>query len=130
MIFIQASKQKFRFPSTKGELTAEQLWDLPLQSKSGFDLDNVAKAVNAQLKAVTEESFVSSNERPEHSRLLAMLEVVKYVIADRLKAAEEMRSRLDKAQKREKLLSLLEKKQDAALESLSAEEIAAQIAAL
>ena len=44
-IFEQASRLKLRFASVKGELTIEHLWGLPLQSKTSFDLDTVAKAV-------------------------------------------------------------------------------------
>ena len=130
MIFEQATKQKFRFPSNKGELTVEQLWDLPLQSKSGFDLDSVAKQVNSSLKAVTEESFVSSVERPEHSKLNTMLDVVKHIIACKLKYIEDAEARRDKAVKRERLLSILASKQDQELQALSAEELTKQLDAL
>lgn len=58
-IFEIAAIQKFRFPTIKGEVTTEALWDMPLVSKNGFDLDDVAKTVNAALKSVTEESLLS-----------------------------------------------------------------------
>ena len=129
-IFEQASIQKIRFPSVRGELTTEQLWDLPLQSKNQFDLDTVAKEVNASLKSVTEESFVATTTCPAKARYELMLELVKHVIAFKLKANEEQRSRAEKAAKKDKLVAILGEKQDAALKELTAEELAKQIAEL
>ena len=129
-IFEQASIQKISFPSVRGELTTEQLWDLPLQSKNQFDLDTVAKEVNASLKSVTEESFVATTTSPAKAKYELMLELVKHVIAFKLKANEEQRSRAEKAAKKDKLVAILGEKQDAALKELTAEELAKQIAEL
>lgn len=129
-IFEQASIQKIRFQSVRGELTTEQLWDLPLQSKNQFDLDTVAKEANASLKSVTEESFVTTTTSPAKARYELMLELVKHVIAFKLKANEEQRSRAEKAAKKDKLVAILGEKQDAALKELTAEELAKQIAEL
>lgn len=129
-IFEQASIQKIRFPSVRGELTTEQLWDLPLQSKNQFDLDTVAKEVNTSLKSVTEESFVATTTSPAKAKYELMLELVKHVIAFKLKANEEQRSRAEKAAKKDKLVAILGEKQDAALKELTAEELAKQIAEL
>lgn len=129
-IFEQASIQKIRFQSVRGELTTEQLWDLPLQSKNQFDLDTVAKEVNTSLKSVTEESFVATTTSPAKAKYELMLELVKHVIAFKLKANEEQRSRAEKAAKKDKLVAILGEKQDAALKELTAEELAKQIAEL
>lgn len=129
-IFEQASIQKIRFPSVRGELTTEQLWDLPLRSKNQFDLDTVAKEVNAGLKSVTEESFVATTTNPAKAKYELMLELVKHVIAYKLKANEEQRSRAEKAAKKDKLVAILGEKQDAALKELTADELSKQIAEL
>lgn len=129
-IFEIAAIQKFRFPTIKGEVTAEALWDMPLQSKNQFDLDDVAKTVNAALKSVTEESFVVTKVSPAKDKLTTMLEVVKYIIAAKLKAEDDARVRASKLTERGKLLDVLEAKQNAALASLSEEELKAKLAAL
>lgn len=129
-IFEIAAIQKFRFPTIKGEVTTEALWDMPLVSKNGFDLDDVAKTVNAALKSVTEESFVVTKVSPAKDKLTTMLEVVKHVIAAKLKAEEAARLRASKLTERSKLLDVLEAKQNAALASLSEEELKAKLAAL
>lgn len=129
-IFEQAAIQKFRYPTAKGEVTTEALWDMPLLSKNGFDLDDTAKTINAALKSVTEESFVNTKTSPAKEKLTTMLEVVKHVIAAKLKAEEDARIRASKLTERAKLLDVLEAKQNAALASLSEEELKAKLEAL
>lgn len=129
-IFKSAAVLKLRFDSSKGRLTTEQLYDLPLTSKTGFDLDNVAKRVNADLKEAGEESFVKTGGNPEAERLTLMLEVVKEVIADKQVAIESREKSVAKAQERQKLLALLDRKSEEELDGLSKEEIQKRIAAL
>jgi len=52
-LFEIATRNKFRFASVKGELNVEQLWELKLTERNSFDLDNVARAVADELKAIT-----------------------------------------------------------------------------
>lgn len=129
-IFEQASRAKVRFNSVKGRITVEDLWDLPLTSKAGFDLDNVAKAVNADLKSATEESFVATNANPAKALLELQMSVVKHVIAVRMKENEDRRTAEARLDERRRLLQILETKQDEKLRGQSAEEIMARIAEL
>ena len=129
-IFEQATRRAIRFESAKGDLSVEQLWDLPLQSRNQFDLDTVAKTVNRQLNAVTEESFVSVRENPAKETLSLKLEIVKHIISVKLQEAEEARDRANKASEKEKLLRLLDEKQNEALRALTPEEIQERLKAL
>lgn len=129
-IFEIAARKKLRFPSIKGDLTVEQLFDLPLESKTGCDLDNVARAIDANLKAASEGSFVSTKVSPERTDHALRLEIVKFVIADRLAENERKRLSADKAAMRARLQDALARKQDMALEGMSVEELTAQLAAL
>lgn len=129
-IFEQATRRAIRFESAKGDLSVEQLWDLPLQSRNQFDLDTIAKTVNRQLNAVTEESFVSVRENPAKETLSLKLEIVKHIISVRLQEAEEARNRANKASEKEKLLRLLDEKQNEALRALTPEEIQERLKAL
>ena len=127
-IFEQASRAKTRFASVKGRISVEDLWDLPLTSKSGFDLDSVAKAVNAELKTAAEESFVATTNNPVKAALELQMEVVKHVIAVRLRENEEGRNREARLEERRRLLQVLETKQDDKMRSMTDEEIRARIA--
>jgi hypothetical protein len=129
-IFEQATRRAIRFESAKGDLSVEQLWDLPLQSRNQFDLDTVAKTVNRQLNDVTEESFVSVRENPAKETLSLKLEIVKHIISVKLQEAEEARNRANKASEKEKLLRLLDEKQNEALRALTPEEIQERLKAL
>lgn len=129
-IFEQAALKALRFPSPRGELTVEDLYHMPLQAKTGFDLDNVAKLVNTQLKSVTEESFVSTTTNPAKNLHELRLEIVKHIIA--YKQAENA-AKLDaaaKAAERIKLIGILGNKQDEALQALTPAELEAKIKAL
>ena len=129
-IFEQATRRAIRFESAKGDLSVEQLWDLPLQSRNQFDLDTIAKTVNRQLNAVTEESFVSVRENPAKETLSLKLELVKHIISVKLQEAEEACNRANKASEKEKLLRLLDEKQNEALRALTPEEIQERLKAL
>ncbi len=129
-LFLQATREKFRFESTKGDLSVEQLWDLPLTSRTGFDLDTVAKAVNANLKASNEESFVNVSNNPAVSRLQAQLEVVKAIIEVKLAQAEATKKRAEKAAERQRLMEVLHSKKDQELQGLSVEEIERRLSQL
>jgi len=129
-IFEQASKDKLRFPSIKGPLTVENLWDLPLESKTGFDLDSVAKSVNQLLKSVTEESFVKSSSNPEKAQHELSLAIVKHVIAVKQAENESKRTSAAKAAEKAQLVEILANKQAASLHNLSEEEIRKRIDSL
>jgi hypothetical protein len=129
-IFEQASRKALRFSTTRGQVSADELWSIPLQHKSGFDLDNIAKDHNAALKAVTDESFVVTADHPLKAELTLKMEIIKHIIAVKLQERKDALDAAAKAEKRQKLLAVLEKKQDEALEGLSPEEIQAQLAAL
>lgn len=128
-LFERASREAFRFQSVRGELSTEQLWNLPLTSKTGFDLDSVAKAVNGELKGMIDESFVHK-ANPATDRQAAKLDVVKHIIAVKIAEESEARTAAARAIEKQKLLAILGEKKDSALKDLSAEELQARIDAL
>lgn len=122
-LFLRATREKFRFPSTKGDLNIEQVWDLPLQSAKGDSLDTVAKTINAQLKNVSEESFVSVASNPQRGVLQAKLDVVKDIITFRIAENEKRKAAAQRANDKQFLLDLLERKRADQMGELSVEEI-------
>jgi hypothetical protein len=129
-IFAYATRNKLRFQSVRGELTTEQLWDVPLRSRDDFNLNAVAKAANKSWKDLSEESFVETARTPEHDRRETVLEIVKCVIDARLAEEEDAKKRAENKVRREKLLAILAEKQDGKLSSLSEKELQRQIAEL
>ncbi len=124
-LFEQATKDKFRFTTGKGELNVEQLWDLPLTSRreGEIDLDKIARLVNQALKDATEESFVATVANPTKTILAAKLEVVKHIIAYKIDAAEKAKKLAETQAQRSALREVLHRKKGQELDALSIEEI-------
>jgi hypothetical protein len=127
-LFEIAARNKFRFVTVRGNVAMEDLFDMPLTSKSGFSLDDVAKNINRQLKTTEEESFVQpATTNMARQELSDKLELVKMVIADKQAANERVRLAQEKRQRRQMLLDQLEKRNNAELEALPKEEILKQL---
>jgi hypothetical protein len=129
-LFITASRKKFRFASERGDLVVEQLWDLPLVSKNGFNLNAVAIAVNSELKSLAEESFVETSSNPRRRDLENMLEIIKYVIATKQEEAKAASERAAKQSLKHKLQEAIEAKEKEGLFTASLDDLRAQLAAL
>ena len=129
-LFLQAAKQKTRFSTTRGLISVEQLFDLPLTAKDNFSLDNVARGIAQELKAAGDESFVSSGKNPANAELTFKLEVVKAVIADREADNAAKTNARATASEVAQLQGLLATKEQEALANLSADELRARLAKL
>ena len=129
-IFEYATRNKLRFSSSKGELTVEQLWDVPLRSRDEFNLNSIAKTIHRWFKDISEENFVETKKTAEHKRLETALEVIKYVIEVKISEEKEAATRAEKKKEKEKLLAILAEKQDGKLSALSEKELQERIAAL
>lgn len=120
-IFERASKKKLRFQTVQGNLSTEQLWDLNLEQ-----LNVVAIALNKEVKASTEESFISTAAQANPD-LTLRFDIVKSIIDTKLKAAEASKVRAEKKVKRDRLLQLAANKQIEAEGDLTMDEIQAQL---
>jgi hypothetical protein len=129
-MFEKASRTKLRFPSNRGDLAVEQLWDLPLTSKTGFDLDTIAREVNQSLKAATEDSFVTVRVNPQKTRFELSLDILKHIIQVKLVEADDVLKASARKAEKNRLIEILDQKKDQDLLGLSTEELQKKIAAL
>jgi hypothetical protein len=130
-IYKFAAQNQLRFASKRGDLTAEQLFQLPLKSHTGFDLDTVARTINGQLKGVSEESFVEDNTAdPRKQALSVALEIVKDVIATKQAENRASLTKANKAMERKKILDAIAAKRDEKLSQASLDELEKQLAAI
>lgn len=127
-LFEMATRQAWRFPSTKGHLTVEQVWQLPLQSRDGFDLDSVAKSINATVKQAAEESFVTPAKADDTAR--NQLDLVRHIIAVKMAERDAAKASVLVAEQRRKIVDALERAESKELEGKSPEELRAALAAL
>ena len=130
---LKALEQKWRFPSKRGVLSLEDLFDLPLTKNNGVNLDAVAIEINKQFQEKQgSTSFVQSTSEntAEINKLETMLEIVKTIIKQRQEENEAKLKRVELASKRKQLQELIDQKQAEAFASLSLEELQAQLDAL
>ena len=127
-IFERASRNKIRFETVRGHIDTESLWELPLTSTSGFDLNTVAKTANKKLKETSEEDFVGdSATNPLVTVFQLQLDIVKYVIADKKQRAEAAKQAAATKARKQRLLEVLDQKTDEELMGKSKEEIMKEI---
>lgn len=123
-MFEKAVRLKLRFNTCRGLATVEDLWDMPLTSKTqnGFSLDDLAKSLHKSIKESEETSFVKKR-KDEDNILQLQFDIVKRVIDVKLAEIESKEQSLAKKQKIEKLDQLLIEKEYEHLKSLSKEEL-------
>lgn len=130
-LFERALRAKTRFPSPRGSLTLEQLWDVPLRSaRDDFNLNTIAQAVDADLQKSTKKDFVDGGANPEATNVKLAFEIVEHVIETKKDEEAAAKTRADNKQEREKLLKILAEKQEGKLSDLSEKELQRRIAAL
>lgn len=122
-MFKEASRLKLRFSTPIGLLSTEDLWDLPLESKTKVNLDSIAILLNREIKDTKEESFISKSKVNPVTEL--KLEIVKAIIEIKLKEASDKLQAKIKAEQRNKIDAIISKKEDESLESKSLEELKA-----
>lgn len=121
-MFEQATRQKLRFTSPRGLLSVEDLWDLPLAA-----IDRIAVDLHRQLReAATATSFVAPEESV-NAELQLKFDVAKHVIDVRVKERDEAKLANERAVKKQQLLEILARKQNAELEGMTAEELTTMI---
>lgn len=130
-LFLTAAKEKYRFPSNKGDLTVEQLFDLPLlDSRSAFDLNSVAMGLNRSLQAIEQESFVEVKNQPLKSSLANRLEIVKEIISIKKAEKDAAIDAKARADRRQQLLEALEKRQQSKLMEMGEDELLKELQSL
>jgi hypothetical protein len=123
-IFEEASRKKIRFESSKGLLTVEDLWDVPLKTGS-VNLNQIALGLYNNLK-VENISFVDDSVNVTSLNQLKF-DLVKYVIDVRLSEKKGAEVNAMKKKVKERIMSVIAEKEDNALSSKTIEELRAML---
>lgn len=115
-VFEIATRKKYRFPF-KGMITVEDLWDLSLQN-----LDSVYKSLNKLKKDSDEDSLLSVESR-ENKELDDKINIIKYIVKVKQDEAAAKLFEKEKAERNQQILGIIKRKEDAALENMSIEEL-------
>lgn len=129
-IFENAARLKLRFDTTKGQISAEDLWDLPLTSTSGrVNLDDIARGLHAATQSNVNVSFVHKDKKPD-ALVQLKFELVKHVIDVRIAEADAASLAQIKREKKQKIMDIINKKQDESLVNASVEDLNKMLADL
>lgn len=126
-LFEIASRSKFRFETKRGEITAEQLWDIALTGNDSVDA--IAINLNDALQKSSTKSFVTTSN-PADKETQLKLELVKYVISVRLAEAAVRAEKAEKAAQRRVLREAIAAKETEELLSGSADDLKKRLAEL
>lgn len=127
-IFERAARLKLRFETEKGYLDVEDLWDLPLTGRS-VSLDGIAVGLHRKLQDATPVSFVNDSAEADPT-LQLRFDLVKRVIDVRMEESRAALAARDRAEKKQRIMGLIAKKQDEELAGKSTEELEALLADL
>ena len=122
-LFINATRNNYQFPF-RGTINVIDLWDLSLTN-----LDSVFKALNAEVKKSEEESLLNTKSK-EDEEISNKIEIVKYIVGVKLDEKKKRENAKKNAEMRQRLLEIKAKRQDAALENMSDEDLNKALAEL
>lgn len=122
-LFEVATRANYQFPF-RGMINVIDLWDLSLTN-----LDSVFKSLNAEVKKFEEESLLHTKSK-EDEEISNKIEIVKYIVNVKLNEKKKRENDIKNAETRQKLLEIKAKRQNAALENMSDEELDKALAEL
>ena len=116
-MYKAAARLKLRFPSPKGELTAEQLWSVSIN-----DLNNMAVTLHAQYEQSGGKSFLVENTEKDKTAKLRF-DIVLDVLQTKVEEQKASRNAAQNKAHNEKIMSLIEQKKNDKLSTMSVEDL-------
>ena len=114
--FEIATRNRYRF-NYKGVMTVEDLWSLRVE-----DLDAIFKMLNRQKKTADEDSLLATKSA-EDQDLANKIDIVRYIVSVKLAEAAERVSAAEKKAQRDKIMEIVAKKKDKALEDMGIDDL-------
>lgn len=127
-LFEVASRKKLRFDTVRGQLTVEQLWDLPLTGANS--LDTVAVVLDTAIRNAPPRSFVTGASSAADTVLSLQFEVVKHIIDVRLAERDSKVEEAEKESKRRLLRDAIAQREVEELLNGDVDSLKAQLKAL
>jgi len=123
-MFKRASKEKYLYPTAKGLVNTEDLWDMSLTS-----LNDTAQRLDTKATTGVKKSFLKQGSTAD-TLSEAKLLIVVAIITEKEAAAEAHVNDKALKDKRQKLMALIADKGDEADGKKSMEQLVAELAAL
>ena len=115
-IYKYAAKKGIRF-FYRGVITVEDLFDLDVEV-----LDSLYKNLKREQRDTVEESLIDS-KTPADKDLEIKIAIVTDIVKDKLEAAEKAKKAVEKKERRQKILNIIDTKQNEALQEKSIDEL-------
>ena len=115
--------------TTRGQLTPQQLWAMPVESRDGFSLEAIINDLGAQLEAAgAKKTYVRKREKAvdPNANLKLMFDLVEHIIETKEKEADAKSNAAANASERKRLDEIIARKQSAELENLTIEQLIAR----
>ena len=129
-IFEQASKDKLRFQTVKGNLTVEQLWDLPLD-KGEVNLYQLATELLVDTQNKPEQALSFFKKTTSKNELAQLkFDIVKHIVTTKVAEIEDKTNEAVKQSEIAELDKLIAAKETEAKAGLSLDELKAMKAKL
>ena len=119
-IFETALRGKFRF-EYKGLISTEDLYDLKIEQ-----LDKIYSSLSDKLDIANKGSLLSNvrvNRTLEQELIDIKMQIVKYIFDVKVKEQEELKLAREKKEQKQKILALLDEKQNEELKNKSIDEL-------
>lgn len=132
-IFEIVTSRKSRFPTNRGHINVEQLWDVPIESSDGFNLEAIARSIAGQIESLGTGSILGGTDKKTASAkalLETELEVVKRIYAVKVAEKEAVANRRKNKEKRAKILEALAAREEGDLKSKSKEDLMKELEAI
>lgn len=129
-MFESAIRQKLRFETSKGLLSLEDLWDLPLTSAAKVSLDAIALDLHQQLQSSAGIVSFVDESAAQNPVVKLRFDLVKHVIDQRKKENAEAANARVRAETKQQLLAALQKKRESAVDLMSEEDLLKKLADL
>lgn len=123
-IYKKASKKKLRFNTSRGVLSVENLWDLSKEEirHEVIVARNIARKSEGEIND-SELSFLDSPVKTKETDDELRFEILKDIYLTKKAAEEKAQRRAEIKEKNKKILDLIARKQDEALEKKSISQL-------
>lgn len=115
-LFELATRCKYRFPY-RGLVAVEDLWDLRTT-----ELDTIFKTLNTEAKKASEESLLELKTK-EDEELSDKIAIIRHIVSVKLEEQKIRENEKTNKEKKQKLLAIKAKREEAALENISDEQL-------
>lgn len=120
-MYKEASKIGLLVPTTKGNLTVTQLWQLTLP-----ELDNLAVSLEAVCENTKSKSFLDKRKKEDKTSKL-MFDIVLDILQTKVEEKDAATDARETKEHNQKILALIKEKQDEAFRGKTVEELEAML---